>query len=99
MPTVSAGSVFKFANEEIGQAAIVVEQNANLPGAGLAEIDRREGVDGDQRRWPSIGHAAREAGVDCVMVGGVNAAEPSRALFLAQAAVGRHRAPFAFGDD
>ena len=44
----------KPADEEIGEAAIVVEQDADLPGAGLAEIDRGEGVDGDQRRWPSI---------------------------------------------
>ena len=70
----------KPADQEIGQAAIVVEQDADLPGAGLAEIDRSEGVDGDQRRWPSIGHAAREAGVDCVMIGCVDVGEPSRAL-------------------
>ena len=44
----------KLADEEIGKAAIVVEQDADLPGPCLAEIDRGEGVDGDQRRWPSI---------------------------------------------
>ena len=43
------GVGLKPADQEIGQAAVVIEQDADLPGAGLAEIDRGEGMDGDDR--------------------------------------------------
>src|SRR6476659_7733606 len=89
----------KPADEEIGQAAVVVEQDANLPGPRVAEIDRSEGVDGDQRRWPSRAHASREARVDCGMVGCVDVGETSRTLFLAPDPMGWYRAALAFGDD
>src|SRR6476620_3149357 len=89
----------KPADQGVGKAAIVVEQDADRPGADFAEIDRSEGVDGDQRRWPSIGHTVREKRVDCGMVGYVDVGETSRALCLAQAPIGRHWAALAFSDD
>ena len=100
MPTVRAGRHSSPLIEEIGEAAIVVEQDADLPGAGLAEIDRGEGVDGDQRRLAvqQPCGASRQASI-ASWIGRVDVGETSRPLFLAQLAIGRHRAPFAFGDD
>ena len=39
----------KSGNEEIGDAPIFVENDADLPWARLAEKDRREGMNCDQR--------------------------------------------------
>ena len=43
------GIGFQAADEAIGEAAIVAEHDAHLPGAALAEKDRREGMDRDDR--------------------------------------------------
>ena len=68
------GIGFQSADQEIGKAAIVAEHDADLPRAALAEIDRREGVDGDQRRLHAGGNAALQAGVDRVMIGRMDVA-------------------------
>ena len=65
-------------DQSIGHAGLLVENDSNLPRPRLAEIDRREGVDGDQYGRDACRKAAREACVDCIMVGHVNVVDSPR---------------------
>jgi len=85
--------------KDICHAAIVVEHDADLPWARLAEIDGGEGVNGNEGRLQSSIVPPREAGIDGGVVGAVNIGKPPRALRIVHGAVGGDRTAFALGDD
>jgi hypothetical protein len=65
------------ANEEIGHATVLIEDESYLPWPSLAKINRRKGVNRDQHCLLPRCKAACKTWVDCGMIGRVNAGESS----------------------
>ena len=89
----------ELADENIGQAAVLTEHDSDLPGTGLAEINRGIGMHRDERRRLPPGEAALKTGIDRGMIGGMDLLEPPRALRLGKPEIRWHGAPLALADD
>src|SRR5262245_7091225 len=89
----------KLSDEKIGQATILANHDSDLPGTGLAEIDRGIGMHRDERCRLPPGEAALKTGIDGGMIGSMDLLEPPRALRLGKPEICRHGAAFALADD